>query len=70
MSHHNNTLLLERALEVLEECTSHPSGFDKLLATEINKTHPDLDQVNYYVTMLEAALSQEYFMSGEFPDVY
>lgn len=61
MSNSINQELLDRAFDVLDECTSHPSGFDTLLARELNEPVPDLEQVRYYVIALEGALAQENF---------
>lgn len=59
MSTETNTKLIERANELLEVIDSHPSGYDKLLATAIKNN--DLDDVYQFVTAIEAELSEQHF---------
>lgn len=73
MSNEVNDLLMDRAHDVLEECQGHPSGYDKLLSEELNKPHPDLDEVERLVCILEGALAQSEFYGNniiEATDVY
>lgn len=59
MSNQVNDTLLERAYELLENLTSHPSGYDKALATALENR--DLERVHELVALLEAELSREHF---------
>jgi hypothetical protein len=54
-----NTILLERAAELIDELMSHPSKSDEQLIEAINAN--DLDEVRRLVTKLEAELSEEHF---------
>lgn len=59
MSHDTNSNLLERAYEVLEEISGHPSKYDKLLDKAIQRE--DLDEVHRLVNIIESDLAIEHF---------
>lgn len=59
MSELRNSELLERASQLAEEITSHPSGYDKLLESAVESG--DLDEVSRLVSRIESELSQEHF---------
>lgn len=61
MSSETNTNLLERANELLEEVDSHPAHLDDLLDTAIKSG--DLEQIQYWVNIVEGTLAQEYYES-------
>jgi hypothetical protein len=61
MSSETNTNLLERANELLEEVDSHPAHLDDLLDTAIKSG--DLEQIQYWVNVVEGTLAQEYYES-------
>lgn len=63
MSDTHNTILLERAYEVLEEVTNHPSGYDKALSEAIEKN--DLEEIYRLTNMLEDELAKEHFYNKE-----
>lgn len=63
MSNQINTELLERAAELIDELTSHPSGYDKILEDCIDRN--DLDALQHHVAVIEGELAQEYFMNNE-----
>ena len=62
MSHAVNDTILERANDLLEEISGHPSKFDKLLEQAIE--HNDLDEVYRLVTIIEGELAQEHFYNA------
>lgn len=57
MSNTSNTKLLERASELAEEFTSHPSKIDVQLINAIDSK--DLEEVQRLVVQLEGYISQE-----------
>lgn len=59
MSHQINTNLLERAAELIDQLTGHPSGLDKALVVAVEAN--DLNEVHRQVFKLEAELAQEHF---------
>ena len=59
MSQNENSILLERANELLEEVQSHPGKLDRNLEAAIKSG--DLERVQYWVTVTEGMLSQEAF---------
>lgn len=59
MSQVINTTLLERAADLIDELTSHPSGADDALVKAIEAN--DLQEVQRLVTKIEAELSREHF---------
>lgn len=61
MSNQSNTELLERANELLEDITNHPSGYDKLLQKAIDDN--DLVGIRYLTTFIEGELSKDHFYS-------
>lgn len=61
MSHPTNSILLERAHDLLEEVQSHPAHLDDNLQAAIKSG--DLEQVQYWVTVIEGTLAQEYYGS-------
>lgn len=63
MSNQVNAKLLERAAELIDELTSHPAGYDKLIERAIEKN--DLEEVHRLVTHVEAEISREYFYGYE-----
>lgn len=68
MSNDNNTILLERAAELIDELTSHPSGADKLIIQAIDSNN--LEEVQRLVTKFEGELSQEHFMNHDLIAMY
>lgn len=71
MSHQANVELEERALELLETTTNHPSGYDRLLAAAV--CAEDWDEVHHWVNRLEGELAIEHFHKQgmqEVADVY
>ncbi len=68
MSWEQNTVLLERARQVLEEIESHPSGYDDCLRLAIKRN--DLEDVKMWVTRLEAELSEAHFRNNNIEGVY
>lgn len=63
MSQTNNNHLIERANELLEEITNHPSGYDTLLVKAVESG--DLDEVRRVVTLVEGELSHEHFANHD-----
>lgn len=63
MSNLNNDNLLDRASDLLEELSGHPSHLDTALSQAI--TNGDLEEVKYLVNKLEALLAQEHFKNYE-----
>jgi hypothetical protein len=61
--HQTNTILLERAAELIDELASHPSGADRALVQAIDAN--DLDEIRCQVNKLEAELSREHFYNSE-----
>lgn len=59
MSNSENDRLLDKAAELLEEISNHPSGFDKKLSEAI--LSGDLEEVHYWVHKINGELSQEHF---------
>lgn len=59
MSLHQNQLLMERAQDLLEEVDSHPAHLDDLLSNAMKSG--DLEQIRYWVGVVEGTLSQEVF---------
>lgn len=59
MSLEQNTQLMERAQDLLEEVDSHPAHLDDLLNTAIKSG--DLEQIQYWVGVCEGTLAQEEF---------
>ncbi len=59
MSLARNTELLERAQDLLEEVDSHPAHLDDALDAAIKSG--DLEQVRYWVGVVEGTLAQENF---------
>lgn len=62
MSNITNSNLLERAYELLEEITSHPSGLDKALTKAVRAGN--LDEIYYLVTKIESELAQKHFYNN------
>ncbi len=63
MSNDTNTQLLQRAANLIDALDSHPSGLQKHLVKAVETN--DLDEVQYWVPILEAELSQINFMDGD-----
>lgn len=61
--HQTNTILLERAAELIDELASHPSGADRALIQAIDAN--DLEKVRHQVNKLEAELACEHFYNAE-----
>lgn len=61
MSNQINTTLIERAHEVIEELTSHPSGIDNRIQALIDIG--DLNNLQAAVADGEAILAEEFFKS-------
>lgn len=59
MSNITNDKLLDRASELLEEISDHPSGYDVLLSKAIESG--DLDEVHRVVSYVEGQLAQDHF---------
>lgn len=57
--HQTNIKLLERAAELIDEITGHPSGADRALIAAVDSN--DLDEVRYQVRRIEGELAQEHF---------
>ena len=70
MSQDINTRLLERAADLLDDFTNHPSGLDKQLEKAIESN--DLDEIHRVVSIMEGIQSQEHFaeLTGEQTDVF
>lgn len=72
MSNPINTNLIERANELIEEITSHPSGYDRRLQELIVSN--DLEALYNLVIKIEGLLAQEHFRNyeivKEYEDVY
>lgn len=60
MSHINNEQLFQRAADLLDDLTSHPSGLDIQLEKAIESN--DLDEIYRVVCICEGVLSQEHFI--------
>ena len=67
MSNDTNNNILERAADLLDELTSHPSGLDIQLEKAIESN--DLDEIYRVVCICEGVLSQEHFIK-EMGDEY
>lgn len=63
MSNPVNTLILERAYELIEELASDPAGRDDYLLQLIEAN--DMDNLLAQVQKVEAELAQEHFISRE-----
>lgn len=63
MSNPVNTLLLERAYELIDELASDPAGRDDYLLQLIEAN--DMDNLLAQVQRIEAELSQEHFISRD-----
>lgn len=63
MSNPVNTLLLERAYELIDELASDPAGRDDYLLQLIKDN--DMDNLLAQVQKVEAELAQEHFLSRE-----
>jgi hypothetical protein len=61
MSNKTNDELVERANELIEEITNHPSGYDKVLQNALNSG--DLDKLFFTVSVVEGELAKENFYS-------
>jgi hypothetical protein len=61
MSNAVNDNLIERAHELAEEITSHPSGYDKTLLQALERG--DLEDVRRLVVFIEGELSRAHFMN-------
>ncbi len=59
MSNNVNTRLMERAGELSEIFTNHPSHLDTLLSQAI--TGGDLDELRRVVSIMEGTLAEEHF---------
>lgn len=59
MSTYQNTHLLERAAELIDELASHPAGYDKMLITAVESNN--LDEVYRLVVKIEGDMAQEMF---------
>jgi len=59
MSNNTNDELLERAGDLLEEITGHPSKLDVALTRAVEKN--DLDEIYHLVTYIEGELSREHY---------
>lgn len=59
MSNDVNDNLIERARDLAEEITGHPSGYDKTLLACIDGG--DLDELHRLVKLVEADLARDYF---------
>lgn len=59
MSHEINDNIIERAHEMIEEFTNHPSKIDQTLLRALERN--DLEEVQKITTRLEAQLAQEHF---------
>lgn len=71
MSNPVNTLLLERAYELIDELASDPAGRDDYLLQLIKDN--DMDNLLAHVQKVEAEVSQEHFQNNniiEYEDVY
>lgn len=70
MSNEVNSNLFERAADLLDDFTNHPSGLDKQLEKAVESN--DLDEIHRIVTICEGLLAQEHFheLTGEQTDVY
>jgi hypothetical protein len=63
VSQQTNTKLLERAAELIDELTSHPSGLDETLIQAVGAN--DLNEVRRIVVLVEGELAQEHFRNWE-----
>lgn len=63
MSNPVNTLLLERAYELIDELASDPAGRDDYLLQLIEQN--DMDNLLAQVQKVEAELAQEHFLSRD-----
>lgn len=63
MSNPVNTLLLERAYELVDELASDPAGRDDYLLQLIEQN--DMDNLLAQVQKVEAELAQEHFLSRD-----
>lgn len=63
MSQDNNTALLEKAHDMIEEFASHPSGSDKALRQAVEDN--DLDEVRRLTSLMEATLAQQEFEAND-----
>lgn len=59
MSDTNNDQLLDKATDLLEDITDHPSGYDKLLSQAIKRN--DMEELQTLVTKINGYLAQNYF---------
>jgi len=57
MSTEENTNLLQRAADLLDEIQSHPSGYDRALQAALESN--DLEETRYWVTIIEAEMSTD-----------
>lgn len=63
MSNPVNTLILERAYELVEELVSDPAGRDDMLLQLIDEN--DMDNLLAQVQRIEAEVAQEHFLSRD-----
>lgn len=68
MSLHENTSLMERAQDLLEEIDSHPAHLDDLLEAAIKSG--DLEQLRYWVGVVEGTLAQQAFYESNLIDAH
>lgn len=61
MSDENNTNIMERAYDMLEEFTNHPAHYDTLLLEAIRKN--DLEEIQHLTVMMEGYLSMQHFQN-------
>jgi hypothetical protein len=59
MSNQVNQELLERAIELLEEITNHPSRLDVALSIALEEN--DLEEVSRLVSLIEGELARDEF---------
>ena len=59
MSLQENTLLLERAADLIDEFQSHPAGLDDQIVEAVESG--DLERLRATVSLAEATLAQEHF---------
>jgi hypothetical protein len=59
MSKQENTNLLERAAQLIDECASHPAGLDDNLIAAVDSG--DMERIAYWVSVAEGTLAQEHF---------
>lgn len=63
MSNEENTKLLQRAADLLDEIYSHPSGYDKILEEAVESQ--DLSKIKHTVSWIEGELARQHFHSSE-----